>query len=497
MVDDVKLPVYLIGNDVKYEIEAVLKLFYGTARFDFINLEKFPYGEIKEKCIVITKVIAFCKAEIHFGSNEWDYEIGPHCEEDFTFEVSYALYVLLKRVTGIRPPWGILTGIRPVHWIANIIERKGEERTRTDLSKYYDVSQSKIDLAIRIVNNQKPILSKINNGTVSLYISVPFCPTRCSYCSFVSHSIEFAAKLIPDYIKNLCREIELTGQIIRKNNTPIDTIYFGGGTPTSISADEIETLLKCVAENFDTARIREYSFEAGRADTITEDKLRIIKKYGITRISVNPQTLNDEVLKTIGRCHTAEDTLTAFRLARKAGFDNINMDVIAGLPTDTAESFKDTLDKVIELDPESITVHTLTLKRGAKIFGDAIHPELEPVEADAVTEMVDYSISKLIENGYEPYYLYRQKNTLSNLENIGYAKRGKDCLYNIFIMDDTQTVIGMGSGASTKLVYPDGRIERILNYKYPYEYIRRFDELIEKRGGIGECLKKISSATQQ
>ena len=289
----------------------------------------------------------------------------------------------------------------------------------------------------------------------------------------------------------LCRELEIIGRIVKDTNTRIDTIYFGGGTPTSISAEHIETLMKKVQMCFNLDDVREYNFEAGRADTITREKLEIIKKYGATRISVNPQTLNNDVLKAIGRNHTGEDTVNAYKTAREVGFDNINMDLIAGLPTESAESFKNTLDRIISLDPESITVHTLTIKRSASLYSDG-----ERYIENPAAEMVDYSVNQLLKHGYNPYYLYRQKNTVENLENVGYAKNGRESYYNIYIMDETQTILGAGCAASTKLVYPNGKIVRIHNYKFPYEYINRFEQLMEKKKEITECLKKIKDIPQ-
>ena len=242
---------------------------------------------------------------------------------------------------------------------------------------------------------------------------------------------------------------------------------------------------------FNLDDVREYNFEAGRADTITREKLEIIKKYGATRISVNPQTLNNDVLKAIGRNHTGVDTVNAYKTAREVGFDNINMDLIAGLPTESAESFKNTLDRIISLDPESITVHTLTIKRSASLYSDG-----ERYIENPAAEMVDYSVNQLLKHGYNPYYLYRQKNTVENLENVGYAKNGRESYYNIYIMDETQTILGAGCAASTKLVYPNGKIVRIHNYKFPYEYINRFEQLMEKKKEITECLKKIKDIPQ-
>ena len=300
--------------------------------------------------------------------------------------------------------------------------------------------------------------------------------------------MDSAIKLMPEYISALCRELEIIGRIVRETDTKIDTIYFGGGTPTSVSAQELRTIMEAVEKNFDLDKVREYSVEAGRPDTITEEKLRVIKELGAERISVNPQTLNDDVLKVIGRKHTGADAVKAFELARKIGFKNINTDLIAGLPTESADSLRNTLDKMIELDPESITVHTLTIKRSANLFENSSANIGNPA-----AEMVDYSIPALMSHGYLPYYMYRQKNTVDNLENVGYAKNGFESYYNIFIMDETQTILGAGCAASTKLVYPDGKIQRIHNYKFPYEYIRSFDKLMDKKEEVTECLKKIKS----
>ena len=360
------------------------------------------------------------------------------------------------------------------------------------LRKRYELSDSKLSLAYETAVNQQPILDSIDTSAASLYVSIPFCPTRCSYCSFVSHSMASAMKLMPQYIDALCRELKIIGRLVKECDTKIDTIYFGGGTPTSISAEDIRRVMEAVAANFDLDRIREYSFEAGRPDTITEEKLRVIKELGADRISVNPQTLNDDVLKVIGRQHTGKEALEAFELARKIGFDNINTDLIAGLPTESAESFKYTIDKITELSPESITVHTLTVKRSATLFREG-----NVNMANPAAEMVDYSIEKLMAEGYLPYYMYRQKNTVDNLENVGYAKKGYESQYNIFIMDETQTILGAGCAASTKLVYPDGLINRIHNYKFPYEYINRFDELMEKKQEVTQCLRKIKSIPQK
>ena len=489
MNNDSKMPVVLIGNSFKYEIEATLKLFFNTARFAFcterneINNERYIVAEVISNSDPSSFSIEVCLNDKPYTTRN---EAHP---EKLEHEMCRTLFHMLCDITGIRPPWGIMTGIRPVKKVTELIDKgMNKEEIRKELIDRFELQNDKFELAYKTAENQLPILEKIDHSAASLYVSIPFCPTRCSYCSFVSHSMDSAKKLMPEYISSLCKELEIIGKIVKETDTKIDTIYFGGGTPTSISASELQAVMETVEKNFDLGSIREYSVEAGRPDTITEDKLRVIKELGASRISVNPQTLNDDVLRVIGRQHSGEDAIRAFELARRLGFDNINTDLIAGLPTESAESFKNTLDRICEISPESITVHTLTLKRSADLFASSIDHTKNPA-----TEMVDYSIEKLIGCGYLPYYMYRQKNTIDNLENVGYAKKGFESWYNIFIMDETQTILGAGCAASTKLVYPNGLINRIHNFKFPYEYINRFDELIEKKTEVIECLKKIKS----
>lgn len=490
MNNDTKMPIVLIGNSFKYEIEATLKLFFNTARFMFcadrseIVGERYAVAEVRGNGTFAVEVCLCGEPIITEGKT------APNKLEH---EICRALAHTLTDLTGIRPPWGIMTGIRPVKKVTELIERGlDKEQIRAELTERFELLPDKFELAYETAVNQLPILEKIDRSAASLYVSIPFCPTRCSYCSFVSHSMDSARKLMPEYIAALCRELEIVGDIVRETGTKIDTIYFGGGTPTSISADELRAVMEAVERSFDLGSIREYSVEAGRPDTITEGKLRVIRELGASRISVNPQTLNDDVLRVIGRQHSGGDAIRAFELARRLGFDNINTDLIAGLPTESAESFRNTLDRICELSPESITVHTLTLKRSAELFEKSSANMKNPA-----AEMVDYSIEKLIGSGYLPYYMYRQKNTIDNLENVGYAKKGFESWYNIFIMDETQTILGAGCAASTKLVYPDGKISRIHNYKFPYEYINRFDELMTKKTEVTECLRKIKSIPQK
>lgn len=477
------------GNDFKYETEATVKLFVPsrfTFHYDITDTDGDMVMTRLKSGKKYTYLYAYCRIDGRCKRRATHLENALADRQNCEHELCRLVYLCLQSLTGITPPWGLMTGIRPVKRMADLLNSgMDKEQSFKALKDRFMVSDKRLELAYMTAVNQIPLISGYSKKTVSLYISIPFCPTRCSYCSFVSHSMDSAYRLIPDYIDYLCREIAITGKVIKDLDLKIDTLYIGGGTPTSITAEQLKKVTDALAENIDMSAVREYNVEAGRADTITREKLKVIKAAGADRISVNPQTLNNEVLKIIGRNHTAEDTINAFLTAREEGFDNINMDLIAGLPGDTPESFHNTLDRILKLAPESITVHTLTIKRSASLYEKN---QSEFAKAPAA-EMLDESIKRLPENDYLPYYLYRQKNTVENLENIGFSKKGRESLYNIFIMDETQTILGAGCAASTKIVQPDGKITRIHNYKFPYEYINRFDELMKKKQKIYELME--------
>lgn len=368
-------------------------------------------------------------------------------------------------------------------------EDYGSDYAENFFKNKFLVTEPKLELCKKAVEGEKSIVDLSKDNSFSLYLSVPFCPTRCSYCSFVSHSVEKAQNIIPKYVELLCRELEITAKIAKKLGLRLETVYMGGGTPTTLSAEQLNCVLGTVNRCFDTSTVREFTVEAGRPDTIDKDKLLAIKQNGITRISINPQTMNDDVLSAIGRNHTAQDTVSAFNLAREIGFDNINMDLIAGLPTDTLDSFKNTLDAILKLDPESVTVHSLSMKRASTLNTSGRHGEIQA--GSVASKMVNYSRETLIENGILPYYMYRQSKTVGNLENVGYSKHGYEGLYNVYIMDETHTILACGASAVTKLKENRQKnIERIFNFKYPYEYISGFDELILRKTKIGEFYDK-------
>lgn len=391
------------------------------------------------------------------------------------------LYDALSELTGLTSRWGLLTGIRPVKMIDYYTKRRRNEEEIVELLEQdYLVSKEKARLCIETYRREKNITDLSQKNSFSLYLSIPFCPTRCRYCSFVSHSVEKASKLIDPYLDCLVAEIKATADAISGLGLRLETVYIGGGTPTTLDRGQLKRLLDAVNDGFDLSTMREYTCEAGRPDTVDEGKLETLAKGGVTRVSINPQTMDDRVLQNIGRRHTALETLKAYEMARKSGFRSINMDVIAGLPGDTVEGFQATLRTLNSLGPENITVHTLSLKRAAALASEG---DLFDSENDAETaEMVDFSYRFLTDNSYYPYYLYRQKNTKGNLENVSYTKEGFDGLYNVFIMSEVHSIVALGAGGVTKLFDPvGGRIERIFNHKYPYEYISRFEEVLERK----------------
>jgi len=399
------------------------------------------------------------------------------------------VYDLMREATGVTPPWGILTGVRPVKLVQRCMDHgMSEEEAAAYLETRY-VSPHKIQLALDTARKERRMLAKAEPMTYSLYISIPFCPSRCSYCSFVSHSIEKAGKLVEPYLDKLCEELEETAKLAEKLNLRLLTVYMGGGTPTTLTAAQMKRVTDTISRCFPLEGILEYTIEAGRPDTIDREKLEVIKNAGVTRISINPQTLNDEVLKNIGRKHTAQDIIDCIALAREIGFDNINCDLIAGLNGETPDSFRDTVDRLTAIGPENITVHTLSVKRAARLRQEGEY--LEAVHNPAA-EMVEYAQQKLGEMGYIPYYLYRQRDTLGNLENTGYCKPGKEGYYNSFIMEEVQTILAVGAGATTKMRNPYGEeIERVFNYKYPYEYINRFDQILKRKEQVTEFYERV------
>ena len=408
-------------------------------------------------------------------------------ENDHARNMELAVFGVLTEILSIRPKWGVLTGIRPVKLAMQLHDMGlSEEEIRKKLKEERLVSDEKLDLLLTTMEHELEIRASSRPNSVSLYISIPFCPSRCSYCTFTSHSVEKAAKLIPQYVELLCGELKDIAVLIDELGLHLETVYMGGGTPTVLTAKQLDRVLSTVNESFDMTGVRELTVEAGRPDTITAEKLAVLKKNGVGRISINPQTMDDEVLAAIGRKHTAEDVKNAFALAKTFDFDSINMDLISGLPGDNMEKFRKTIAEVIAMNPDNITLHTLTVKHGANLA-----PMAQSVFAATADAMNEYAYGEFAKAGYFPYYLYRQKGTVDNLENVGFCKPGKEGIYNIFIMDETHTVLSAGAGGVTKLKAPyDKKIERIFNFKYPYEYIERFELMNERKEQVRNFYEK-------
>ncbi len=408
-------------------------------------------------------------------------------ENDHARNMELAVFGVLTEILSIRPKWGVLTGIRPVKLAMQLHDMGlSEEEIRKKLKEERLVSDEKLDLLLTTMEHELEIRASSRPNSVSLYISIPFCPSRCSYCTFTSHSVEKAAKLIPQYVELLCDELKDIAVLIDEIGLHLETVYMGGGTPTVLTAKQLDRVLSTVNESFDMTGVRELTVEAGRPDTITAEKLAVLKKNGVGRISINPQTMDDEVLAAIGRKHTAEDVKNAFALAKTFGFDSINMDLISGLPGDNMEKFRKTIAEVIAMNPDNITLHTLTVKHGANLA-----PMAQSVFAATADAMNEYAYDEFAKAGYFPYYLYRQKSTVDNLENVGFCKPGKEGIYNIFIMDETHTILSAGAGGVTKMKAPyDKKIERIFNFKYPYEYIERFELMNERKEQVRNFYEK-------
>lgn len=464
---------YIHTHKYHYEMENLTRAFYFADDVKVIH----EYDEPKEPYI-LTSVAECVSVEARINGFV-DVQRAPLGDDD-ELTMARLLYAVLSRATGRELPWGILTGVRPVKLFSTLVQQDGEEAAKRYFRDTLLVSEEKTALAAQVAANQHAIIARSGKRSFSLYVSIPFCPTRCNYCSFVSQSIEKAKKLIDDYLPLLLNEISYTADLAKDLDLRLESVYIGGGTPTTLSAEQLDALLTQIESDFDLTRCAEFTVEAGRPDTVTREKLLALKRHDVTRISINPQTFSDAVLEAIGRKHTAQQTLDAFRLARELGFDNINMDLIAGLTSDTPESFRHTIDTVRALDPESVTVHTLAVKRSARVnAADATR------EHGYTAEMLDYAARELTDGGWQPYYLYRQSKMLSNLENVGWAKPGCFSPYNVYIMEETHSILACGAGAVTKLRdTASNHLERIFNFKFPYEYISRFDELIARKDRV-------------
>ncbi len=396
--------------------------------------------------------------------------------------VKLSFFKAARDFTGVTPAWGALTGIRPAKLVSGIL-RQGNTPAQADriLRDTYYVAPERRRLAIQCAQTGIAAQEELRPNDISLYVGIPFCPTRCAYCSFVSNSVEKSFHLVEPYLEALLAEVDSAAEMVKELGLNIKSFYMGGGTPTTLTAEQMDRLLARLNEKFDMSGTVEYTVEAGRPDTITEDKLRVLRQRGVTRVSINPQTMSDRVLAAIGRRHSADDIRAAMDLVGRFDFPHVNMDLIAGLPEDDPETFRSTLDEVIAFGTDNITVHTLSLKKGSRITLEGTR--IPPVEE--VAAMLDYADPALRAAGFDPYYLYRQKYMSGSFENVGWSKSGGIGWYNIYIMEELHTILSLGAGGSTKLV-DTGRdhIERAFNLKYPLEYIQRPEKIRENQAAF-------------
>ena len=376
------------------------------------------------------------------------------------------------------PAWGALAGVRPTKLSTKaMLEGKTAEEAKKEMQDVYFVTPQRAELAADCSSSTVKAAALLDKDDISLYVGIPFCPTRCAYCSFVSRTVGKRTELMEPYLQALTKELELTGKLLEKSGKHIRSVYIGGGTPTTLTSGQMAWLLDAIHDSFDLSRNLEFTVEGGRPDTLNGEKLRVIRQHGADRMSINPQTMEDAVLKACGRPHKAADVLRAYKEAADAGFLAINMDLIAGLPQDSYDGFCRSLDAVAALDPANITVHTLALKKGADLFEKKV---ILPSQEE-VTKMVDYANNSLASLSYKPYYLYRQKYMSGSFENVGWSRDGLDCLYNIYMMEELHTILSLGGGGMNKVNLPEGKLQRFHNPKFPEQYIQQIDDVLRQK----------------
>lgn len=465
---------FLSGHKYQFECENLCRLF-----FPYSAVKRVEAEDSTEELFVMAVIEGSYRYKIKIREGERELSTEESHSQHSEYILTSMLFKLFSDFCGYRPLWGMLTGIHPVKVLKKLQSEHGEKAADIFRNKFF-VSDKKANLAERILREEKAYLNGMGENDYSLYIGIPFCPSRCEYCSFVSQAIVSAKKLMEPYFELLLRELEETAAVAKELGLNLVSVYIGGGTPTTLTAQMLDTLCKKVWNEFDMDCCKEFTVEAGRPDTITNDKLIALIENGVSRISINPQSLSDKVLENIGRGHTVKEVVEAFEIAKRIGFKSINSDLIVGLSGDDFESFKKSLNGVIELGASNVTVHALAIKRSANLWDLSFHRDFELAE-----KMVDYSLDTLTKRGFVPYYLYRQSRMAGNLENTGWSLPGDICRYNIYTMDESSTVIACGAGGVSKIKDPySDRLERIFNFKYPYEYIDRNDEILERKRGV-------------
>ena len=468
----------LLGHDDRYAVEQLQMALFSTEEYGEALSSLHRGATWLTATTKITKNGKTVKAARRIRANEETVRLRRRA-----LQQSY--YLAAVQLLEAAPAWGALAGVRPTKISTkHLLEGGTPESADRQLREIYYVTPQRRKLAVDCSVSTVNAASLLDKNDISLYVGIPFCPTRCAYCSFVSRTVGKKTELLDPYMAALLKEITATGKLLADSGKRLRTIYIGGGTPTTLSAVQMETLMAAIRDSFDLSRCIEFTVEGGRPDTLSEEKLLSIRKNGADRMSINPQTMVDSVLKACGRPHTAEDVLNAFRWAENAGFDAINMDLIAGLPTDSFDGFRHSLDAVAELNPANITVHTLALKKGADLF----EKRQQLIGAEEVTRMVDYATDTLRSLGYKPYYLYRQKYMSGSFENVGWSRDNKDCLYNIYMMEELHTILSLGGGGMNKVNLPDGHLERFHNPKFPEQYIEMIDSVLDDKKKLFELL---------
>lgn len=461
----------LIGHDDRYAVEQ-------------LQLSLFPQGQPGQAVSTLHRGKTWLTASTQITLDGKTVQASrriPAAEETVRLRrraLQQSYYLAACQLLPVLPPWGALAGVRPTKLTTKHLLEGGTPRSADKMLKdVYYVTDSRRKLAVDCSVSTVRAARLLQPQDLSVYIGIPFCPSRCAYCSFVSRTIGKKTELLEPYLEALLSEIRLTGDLLRVSGKTIRSLYIGGGTPTTLSTPQMIRLLDTMNRSFDLSRCLEFTVEGGRPDTLDEEKLRAIHDRGVNRMSINPQTMEDSVLRCCGRIHKTQDILRAYDQATAAGFQDINMDLIAGLPTDTPEGFRHSLDAVTRLNPSNITVHTLALKKGADLFE---HRENLP-SAEAVAEMVAYAEATLRNLGYKPYYLYRQKYMSGSFENVGWSRDNRDCLYNIYMMEEVHTIVSLGGGGMNKVNLPDGSLRRFHNPKFPEQYIEMLDSVLQQK----------------
>lgn len=478
----------LIGHDYQYEVDEILKLFIDIS--DNVNFRIISTLETGPEITANTQIFS---NEGLISETKLTKEARGFSEIELRKQskrlIKISLFKALKKVIEKDIPWGILTGIRPTKIVHEMLEKKMSiDEIYKVLTQEYEIREEKTRLLIEISQKELRIIKDTPQNSISLYVGIPFCPTQCLYCSFTSNSTQKYGYLMNAYVDALLKEIDGINKLIDENNWVVQTLYIGGGTPTALSSLQLDRILGRLNDNFEFSKLEEVTVEAGRPDTITHEKLEIIKKYRVDRISINPQTMNQETLKTIRRMHSPEQIIESFKLARKLGFKNINMDIIVGLPGENESHVIKTMKEIFELNPESLTVHTMSIKR-ASILNENLD-EYKLAEVQTIQNMLDIAKKYSEKMDMNPYYMYRQKNILGNFENVGYCKSNCEGIYNVQIIEEKQSIIALGAGATSKIVFENDRIERIFNVKNVEEYIKRIDEMIERKNSLKQSRSK-------